>query len=1632
MKKPKSNRRNYIVKPKVSKKLIISTVASVMAVVIALPLVWHALKVSVPVEANTLSGVSEALKDHGSGEAFIILDIVPGTTDDDLPLGTIGYLTSGQSQLEQYLAQEFIGGIDADLKSFDKREIKANNLANLAGISGDGYKYEESLAGGSGWAKIYDGKPFETGKNFSDDDSGAYYSSVVWGTAKPVKMGEGAYKLKESLEVQPTMMVADEFTSFSLADGPLYEGYKPYDEESVIIDDNYDEENDTPIYRFEDNKYIYCGTIGDVVARRNAWKDYEEAYKQYEIDRLAYEQYEKDFAEYEAKHKEWEEQQNQLKDNGEGDIGTDNDGEDADGDGDDNDGEDADGDGDDNDGEDANGDGDDSDGEDDKDDGNDNDGGANGSGGDNGDESEDGDGVDNEGEGESNETMPEAELNEAVSDLTASLVWIKFVGDDSVTVISETTPSETNDEAPTPSETGDEASTPSDTVADTPMDEPEAPEKVEKPIEPEPPEEDVEEDCEYITVEFDYVRVSSDEEPVEGLYIPDEYETVLYEEAVVMLVVDEDEADLLTAEDRITEDECILVYVGQGNGDYTITMGGKDAKELLVYNAPTYFRCFDVDLLKEYVFDDSGLNIKVNVKSAADVTIEDVKNADLIYLEDVPDRDKVRYISGGNDMSEAAVYNIIDRAVNDLTPVIVDYQVSQGGIISNADGKTEGMYSDTNYQKLASILLMTDLYSFFQDMDENVDNMLMNSGSGEYGRKSDADNHYVSNNIYVVNPSGILSTRNGFDTPFGDGEMEGFEEVKSAIDMENRQGNDLPGPSRAMAIQYIINYANSFIGEFRDFSILELQPTDGDSDLNTRNDSRNNTILYWRKPGSSGSGQQIIRSRKLITITMDTESVAQFSGEQSDINDKYQMIFIGLDGQSLNYDGKDTAYNDSSLNGKVYSGVGDIADGAGQRYDGIDITPQKKNALLDFMKAGYPIVVENNFFVDKTAKDAGAGDINTDYIDSSSQMYDFLRIALSSDDYKWCLYTIADVHTHYSDFAAQINVHRPSVEFDWGNAISGLNVNEVQMGQIVQTITADAEGKYRGYIPYKVTDDVGDSYSNSVNTRFYLDMNQDGRFDALEEVTGDVAISNGVLLIEFAAPERGIIPWKLEISDTGNSYRRDDLTGYFEIAHSTQIPIRVVQVIGGNVEDSLDAKFNFELAYEYDNGAGQKSLLGYYLKNAEALTNTKLEIETMTVGQLAEEIKFNEEYLSGADVLVLGFGPDCSLNVPVIDKNVEWYVNKYISEGRGVLVSSAASSEALGRMQLDASALGQKDVKTYNSLGRSKPSSVSYYKYSTLKSDMFFDWDLLSASMVNDGAVSHYPYEVGSGVRLGNTVKIADYVLDLASNGASDTVADVTAWYSLGDVEYFDTKTSYGVSVKDAANNYYIYSKGNVVFVGDYGYPYAYDSIATPNPLDNAQGTDNCKLFVNALMEAYSVGIKNPKVSIVAGLSDDSSETDSICIPYDEQIREIEADTDGALSSKGVLDDTVDVYFKVSEPNFAFKKDVTIAFYYEDNISGVPVDVGGRVVNATQFASEIWTVEQNQLVPVNVGSGLDLVPGKIYKIKAPVVSLRNDDNSVNADIYIVVQSHFIKLGQDRHPIGSDSVTLNRAQLFLLE
>ncbi len=1099
---------------------------------------------------------------------------------------------------------------------------------------------------------------------------------------------------------------------------------------------------------------------------------------------------------------------------------------------------------------------------------------------------------------------------------------------------------------------------------------------------------------------------------------------------------------------NVTVADASFVYAGAGQGEYKLQEVPETdgtGYRLMLYNAPTFFKCGgSTDWLERYVFhslagDDNeseSFNIQVKALTADQVTPEDVMEADLVYLEAglgelLGSGVSIHYMAEyGGDMSEKVLFTIVQRAVIDLMPVIADYGIvtANYGYTGTGQAPDAGQNPGTGqnpgveetpkmiYQRLVQILLKKNLSAYYQDM-ENADNMIMNIAASKYPDKEDNNYNYVNRNIYLLNGETLVAE--DFYTPFDDGTVSaGFMEVFAALRAENSTLADEDQiseiVSKARAVQYIINYAVGLISDFRDIRVLELQPTTNPrSDLQTGGAENGYTVLYWKKADSSGPGQQILRSSKVIEVDVDTLSVAEFSGSQSDINDRYQMIFIGLDGQRLNYERKGglryTVYNDEEMNGIVYSGTGDIATEDGERYEGIDITPQKKNALLEYMQAGYPIVVEDDFFTGQSAKDAGVDEINTDYVAYDSQMFDFLRTAVN--EYEDYLYTISDVHSS-AVFAAQVNIRRPQIR------CTDSEEEGAEQTGIVRQIRADAEGKYQGTVSFRIEDDRGEEYPGSVDIRLYIDQNQDGRFAQDEAVYSGFSAEGGQFIIDFDMPQKGILPWKLEVSDSGNTYRRDALTGFFEIYEPTPTKVRILQIAPGNIDTmgpadiNEAAKYNLALAYK----AADQTMMGHFLKSAEGLTNSEFEIKSISAADLEKQLAQNAKYLEGFDVLVMGFGPAENM------ENVAGAVNNFIAQGRGVLMSSSAALGDTGRIGVESWLLGQRDVRTYEKLGQEK-GGLEHYRYAPLRDDMFGEKSNLEVRKINDGSISHYPFEIGESGRLAQAVKGGDYVLNLLDNGNDDSIADVTAWYCLEDSDKTDTVTAYDVSRADAANNYYLYSRGNVIYIGEDYYAYEYEEKPGVEPSSEADGVMECRLFVNALMAAYNVGIKNPKVSIVAGLASDAPEIESICIPFDEQLVGV------ADGNAGLLDETTDVYFKITEPNLAFGKEVQISFYYEDEAGGTGIDIGGEIVPASPFASQVWTVEGNRLV--EVGTEFTLVPGKVYKIKAPVIPLRNESR-MNADIYIVVESRFHHFGKDEPVTGSDSVVLNRAQLFLLE
>ena len=1066
----------------------------------------------------------------------------------------------------------------------------------------------------------------------------------------------------------------------------------------------------------------------------------------------------------------------------------------------------------------------------------------------------------------------------------------------------------------------------------------------------------------------------------------------------------------------------VFLYVGPGQGDYKLTdqadLSDADKKRqapvwMEVRNAPTYFRFNGgCDWLKNYVFhalsggDNANENFKIQVRTirADELTQDMIEKADLVYLENGTAsfirsdsanvsltylrQDTQTVQRDGNSMTTGMTrenaYGLLYQAAVNLLPVIVDYQAA-----------TKEEYKDLDYQKVAKMFLKEDLENFVNDAHTDQNWMFEHLGDSGYPDRTYNGNHFVNRNVYMVNSSTPL-VNGDFPKAFDEGSTgSGFSEVLNLIQSENAllsEDNRIPeSVCKAKAIEYIINYSVGFIAEFTDLRIMELQPTNNDqADLKAENPTDNSTTLYWQRNATGSVKKQVLRSSRKVNVQVTTKTPSSFNSEWEDINQNYNLVFAGLDGQKLNYAAglwSSTAYNDSNLNGKLYH-TGDQAGGSDERYDASDITERKKQELLDFMKAGYPVLVENDFFNGKSAKN-GADRINTKYVAADTQMYDFLKQATT--DYADRIYTIDDVHSNIL-FLAQLNIDHPVIRVT--------DTADV-------TLSEALNGEFSVSFGYSITNQNGGSYDGECSTELYLDMNGDGNYTDAERVDnvsaeGNViraAADGGQMSILFTEdPGSRAIPFRLRVVDNGNTYRRSSVEGILTVLDTTKEKIRVLQ-IGDPDATSLSN------LYQQEN-----STLGYYLKAAENTMNVKFDIETVSTAMLGEKLAKNPDYLEQWDLLIVGFG-NGSENIS------SGRIEDYIQKGHSVLVTGKEATD--GKRQMSTALLGQyENRKTYGKLGRD---TGSLYRYAGLDAGMFGAQSNLSAVGLNTGSVFSYPYSIGKSAALdgGKSYQAYDYLLDLSSLKAPF----VTPWFVFS--QSGNNTNAYDVSPKDGANNYWLYSRSNVVFIGNDDYSgFTYQADNQQNPVGT--GLQESQMFVNAMMLAYDSGVHNLKVDIVAGFDTTAAKVASISIPFDKDLEN--------QGESGLLDETVDVYFKFKNSNLTLSNAYNVNFYYEDTAGSVTLNVGDEVVQVTPFTSSLWTVQDNTLTEV---AASQIRQGKVYRFKAPVIALQNNTAATNAKIYVEVVSALERPdgsegAGSKEVRGYDSVTFTRTQLFLLE
>ena len=418
-------------------------------------------------------------------------------------------------------------------------------------------------------------------------------------------------------------------------------------------------------------------------------------------------------------------------------------------------------------------------------------------------------------------------------------------------------------------------------------------------------------------------------------------------------------------------------YAGAGAGHYSFAPSPDGPDSAVIRYDTIWFSlgCRNSDWFVKYVFDqvdttsgdltDAGSRMAVKVKSETpgEVTAPDVQSAQLIVLSAGFDRSTGGNLAAsygaGNDIDgkgSGNVYDAIADADTAKAPIAVD-----SALVSGAAG--------TNIASLAKEL------------------------KGEH-----TGNSFVGGNRYFF--TGALATK-AFKDPLPDGDTAGFSDVLAEIENENflRRKDDpdtqdlLPADvTMANSIRYIVNYAGQrTIGAKKKLTVLDLEPGRG-SDQSDASAQKADKVWEWL--GGEDSG---IKSSDIKIVTMST---SEFIGKIDDLVETYDMIYVGSDLTGFNTTGANytgtTVYNDSEMDGLVYTNIGDTyrsnillsglldrdyyadrtwtyngkqypyiddtqdSDATKFRFSGNDLTQSKAGELEDFAKSGYPVVVSDN------------------------------------------------------------------------------------------------------------------------------------------------------------------------------------------------------------------------------------------------------------------------------------------------------------------------------------------------------------------------------------------------------------------------------------------------------------------------------------------------------------------------------------------------------------------------------------------------------------------------------------------------------------------------------------------------
>lgn len=574
-------------------------------------------------------------------------------------------------------------------------------------------------------------------------------------------------------------------------------------------------------------------------------------------------------------------------------------------------------------------------------------------------------------------------------------------------------------------------------------------------------------------------------------------------------------------------------------------------------------------------------------KSYCGVDLDDV---DLIYLSGKGDYsgDEPKNMKYAASKIAQMVFGITDdkgnRSDAARVPVIIDY----GFYKKNSEAGHKAMtnlvltllrVSEADPDKSLAKAIVKSKSMFEKALDDTTYKDKVNTiftsfaqtaGIEKYNDKTlGALKEFLTENVYLYDDSegNKPYVASDYLTDIDSSKQWIYSAVKKEIQYENfltdksgSGGNKLAeNITKASVTRYILNWYMHRVTVKSSIRVLDLEPCYDFSDA-LKSELQTAVVNMMGMTGIYDAS----------AINIKQMSSAEFIGKIEDLNEKYDMIYLGARVGKMNTENGVTVYNDPQMKGLIYSHVGDYYDYATKtdtenvtqaretynarhrlqdssldhrktndddptnksadvyRGPGNDMNSTRYEEFCQFIEAGYPVVIADTFIkVDNNNIPVAS----TATLDKNSYFYKLVDFALQKDENGQYLYWQKNIFTESqlkdntadtklgttlsarrSLFCNYLNLSKLSVNWvtTYGAAYpQELKYNSKQNGASNGGSLEKIDGKYQLQYIFNLQNDAAISQTGTTyDCKLFVDKNADGRFSGSDYVEGKTYTSS--------------------------------------------------------------------------------------------------------------------------------------------------------------------------------------------------------------------------------------------------------------------------------------------------------------------------------------------------------------------------------------------------------------------------------------------------------------------------------------------------------------------------------------------